>query len=103
MGTLNYTLGYYAGDNNKNLIGTALSTSDAFTSSTTAANVTDGSGAIAASVGQVFRAVIDEDAWIAFGGRTATVGNDFFMRANVEYDWEISVGDSGAVSIIDVA
>lgn len=103
MGTLNYTLGYYCRDNARTLISTAISTSDAFSTTTSAAFVEDGSGDIEADTGQVFRGVIDEPAWIAFGGRTATVGNDFYMRADIEYEFEIAAGDAGKISIIDVA
>lgn len=103
MGNLSYTLGEYGADNARTLMGTEPVTSDAFTSSTSAASVTDGGGAISAKVGQVFRCSIDEAAWIAFGGRTATVGNDFHMNANTTYWFEIAPGDAGAISVIDVA
>lgn len=103
MGTLNYTLGRYSRSNARSVMGTTIETSDAFTTSTTAGFVEDGSGDITAGAGAIFRCTIDEPAWIAFGGRTATVGNDFYMRADVEYEWEISPGDEGKISVIDVA
>jgi hypothetical protein len=103
MGTLNYTLADYGVDNARTLISSRPVTSDAYTSSTSATFVEDGAGDITVGVGQVFRATIDEAAWIAFGDRVATVGNDFYMRPDTEYEWEIAPGDDGKVSIIDVA
>ena len=101
MGTLNYTVGVYARDRNKNIMATDYRTSDAFTSSTAAANVTDGSGAITLSAGEVFRAHMDEAAWIRFGGVTATVGDGFYIPPDQSFEWECDT--PGTVSIIDVA
>lgn len=103
MGTLNYTLGLYGGDTARSVMGTTRIQSDAFTTSTSASFVDDGTTDITARAGEVFRCTISEAAWIAFGGRTATVGNDFYMRADTEYEWEISPGDAGKISVIDVA
>lgn len=103
MGTLNFTLGTYGRDEARTLISSRPLTSDSYTTSTSASNVEDGSGDITAGERQVFRATINEAAWIAFGGRTATVGGDFYMRPDVEYEWEIAAGDAGTISVIDVA
>lgn len=99
MGTVNFTVGKYGTGNT--IFSTAIKTSDAYTSSTTASNVEDGSGDISLVQGDVMRATIDEAAWIAFGGTTATVGTGFYMRADTEYEWECKT--PGTVSIIDVA
>lgn len=104
MGTVNFTVGRYArtrGAGAAELMSTEVRTSDAFTSTTAAANIEDGSGDITLTAGEVFRVRISEDAWIAFGGATATVGNDFFLAANTDYTFEVK--DAGTVSIIDVA
>lgn len=101
MGTLNFTLGHYGRDNARTIMGSNIVTSDAYTTSTSATFVEDGVGDITAARGQVFRCTIDEAAWVAFGGRTATVGNDFYMAANTTYEWEIAT--DGKISVIDVA
>ncbi len=103
MGTLNYTLGGYCKDGARSVMSTRPRISDAYSTSTSATNVEDGSGDISARAGEIFRCTISEAAWIAFGGRTATVGNDFYMSADREYEWEIHPGDDGTISVIDVA
>jgi len=105
MGTLNYTVGYYSKfggvGGSGPVMSTKIITSDAFTTSTSAANVTDGSGAITAQPGQVFACVADEPMWIAFGGTTATVGNDLYLPADTLMHLEVYT--AGNVSVIDVS
>lgn len=103
MGDFSFTVGRYSRSNARSVMGTTVETSDSFTSSTTAAFVEDASGDITVGAGAIVRATCSEDAWVAFGGRTATVGNDFKMLAGNEYEWEISPGDEGKISVIDVA
>lgn len=99
MGTVNWTLGGYGNDDNKNLRGTRDRASDEFTSSTSEGAITG----LTAAVGDVLSISVDEPAWVRFGGRTAALGTGFYLNANETTNFEISFGDEGAVSIIDVA
>lgn len=104
MGTLNFTVGDYGTNKGRGAAtvrSTAVKASDAFTTSTSAANVQDGAGAITLAVGQVFMCVASEPMWIAFGGTTATVGNDHYLLADIPYEFECNT--AGAVSVIDVS
>ena len=104
MGTLNFTVGSYArtrGNGPATLISTSLRTSGSHTTSTTAANVQVSAQDVSLSAGDVFRAVIDEPAWVRFSGNTAAVGTGFYMRADIEYEWECE--SPGAISVIDVS
>jgi len=108
MGTLNYTVGAYArtkGSGAASTLSSHIRTSDAYTTSTTAGYVEDGSGDITVSAGEIFIATIDEAAWIRFpdadGDTVATVGDGHYMPADTERAWEIEF--PGKVSIIDVA
>lgn len=102
MGTLNYTLGRYAPSRGQapSVISTKAVTSDAFSTSTSAANVEDGAGDITATSGQIFRCHASTAMWIAFGGATATVGSDFYIPADVTMEFEVH--KSGTISVIDV-
>lgn len=104
MGTLNFTVTEYGrgrGAGSSTLSSTEVETSDAFTTSTSAAYVEDGSGDIVLSVGRVFEVFPDEAMWIRFGGDVATVGDGFYLQANVKRQWEVT--NPGKVSVIDVA
>lgn len=102
MGTLNYTNGIYGTDTARTLMGTIVHASDAFTTSTTAANVENSGTDISTRAGDVFRCVASEAMWIRFGA-TAAVGTGFYLLADKDYEFEISPGDEGEVSVIDVA
>lgn len=105
MGTLNYTVSKYGRqgrhEGGASVISTEVITSDAYTTSTSASYVEDGSGDITLAQGQIFRCVIDEPAWIRFGGDVATVGDGFYMRADTEYEFDCAT--AGKVSVIDAA
>lgn len=101
MGTLNFTVGRYAKERNSNLISTDIRTSDAYTTSTSATFVEDGSGDITLAAGEIFRCSASEPAWIRFGGDTATVGDGFYMLSSTTYEWEVDT--AGKVSVIDVS
>lgn len=103
MGTLRFTLGDYSRDNARTVISSRIATSDAYTTSTSGTYVEDGAGDITAKAGQVFRASASEAMWLAFGDRVATVGNDFYLSPDREYEWEIHPADAGKISAIDEA
>ena len=97
MGTLNWTLG--AKGTNPNLMAAGDQSSGAFTSSTSAAAVTS----CTPQVGQVVHLYADEAMWVRFGGKTAAVGTGHHLPATTERWFEITSGEAGAVSAIDVA
>lgn len=105
MGTLNFTVGKYGRQGRHSggasVIATEVITSDAYTTSTSASNVEDGSGDITLALGQIFQCTADEPMWIRFGGDTATVGDGFYLLADQVYEFECT--EPGTVSVIDVA
>ena len=104
MGTLNFTVGSYAkskGSGAATIMSTDVSTSDAFTTTTTAANVEDASGDVIMAPGQVIRVHADEAMWISFGGIPATVGTGFYIPPYIPLEWECAT--AGLVSAIDVS
>ena len=105
MGTVNFTVAAY-GRNAKHsgmggVISTSERTSDAYTSSTSASFVEDGSGDITLYVGEVIRLQVDEAAWVRFGDNVATVGDGFYVPPDIIMEFECAA--AGKVSIIDVA
>ena len=104
MGTLNFTVGSYAkskGSGAATIMSSNIRASDAFTTSTSAANVEDGSGDIIMALGEVLRVYADEAMWLSFGGVAATVGTGFYVPAETTLEWEGAT--VGNVSAIDVA
>jgi len=102
MGTLNYTVGAYGRGVSQNVLDAGLRTSDAFTTSGVAANVTDGSGAISLRAGELFVCTATVPMWLRFGGNAATVGDGHYLAAEQTYFFEVGPGTQGAVSAIDV-
>jgi len=104
MGTLNFTVGSYAktkGSGAATIMSSNIRASDAFTTSTSAANVEADATDITLSVGEVLRVHADEAMWISFGSVAATVGTGFYVPADVSLEWECAT--AGTVSVIDVA
>jgi len=99
MGTLNWTVTNYSTGGNKNIQSTKHGLTGAFTSSTSAAPVTNA----VFHPGQVVTVSASEEMWIDFGGRTAAVGTGHYLPANFPMSYEVEVGDAGAMSAIDVA
>lgn len=101
MGTLNYTVttfGKKGGNRGSgNTIGTSERASGAFTTSTSAADITS----LTVQADEIFRATASEDMWIRFGGNTAAVGTGFFLASGATLDFEVTA--AGAVSTIDVS
>lgn len=102
MGTLNYTIGRYAAGRGlaPNTMSSYVRTSDAFTTSTTASYVEDGSGDITLAYGEIVRAHADEDMWIRVNA-VATVGDGLFIPSGTTIDFEVH--EEGKLSVIDVA
>jgi hypothetical protein len=103
MGTLNFTVGRYAkskGSGAATLMSSNIRASDAFTTSTSAANVEADAADIIMAIGEVLRVHADEAMWISFGGVAATVGTGFYVPAETTLEWECAT--AGLVSAIDV-
>ena len=96
MGTLNWTV-TAAGANNPNIRASGDAASGSFTTSASAANVTN----LTAQVGQTVTITGVEAHWVRFGGRTAAVGSGHYLSAGEKADFEIQQGDAGAVSAIE--
>lgn len=101
MGTLRFTVCGFGRTSGKTVTGTTVKTSDAYTSSTAASYVEDGSGDITLQFGDVLQVFHDEAAWIRFGDDVATVGDGFFLPASTFREYECD--NPGKVSIIDEA
>jgi len=102
MGTLNFTVTEYPDREEAPITSSTYRTSGAHTTTTSASNVEDGSGDISTAPGEVFRATASEAMWIRFGA-AAAVGTGHYIGADQTLEWEISAGDAGVVSAIDVA
>jgi len=100
MGTLNFTVTRF-GRQSGDVLSTEVVTSDAFTTTTAAAFVEDGTGDIEVAPGAIFRCNASEPMWVNFGGAAATVGDGFYLHTNVDYVFECE--SAGKVSVIDVA
>lgn len=101
MGTASFSVGKYAGRQNSSLMGSEVVTSGAFTTSTTAANLEDGSGDITMSAGQILRVHASEAMRVRFGAVAATASTGHYIPADGTL--EIECVEAGTVSIIDVA
>ena len=97
MGTLRYSLSNYGPDNNKNLIGTRTTASGAETTSASAGDISG----LSVRERDVLRVITDTASWVDFGGRTAAVGSGLYLPADIVMDFEVSIGDAGAVSVIE--
>lgn len=98
MGTVNWTLGTYGRDKARSIMGSRPISSDAFTSSTSAANITG----LSPRVGDVLRVHASTAGWMDFGGRTAAAGSGHYIPADATVEFEIAPGDDGNVSFIDL-
>lgn len=79
-----------------------IETSGKFTTSTTPANVEDNTATdITMAVGQIIGIVVDEDAWVNFGGISSGSGIGHPLPANVFREFECD--QAGTVSIRDDA
>lgn len=105
MGTLNFTVSKYGRQGRHSggasVISTEVITSDAYTTSTSASFVEDGSGDIVLAPGQIFQCTPSEPMWIRFGGEVAAVGDGFYLTADTAHEFDCSFG--GKVSVIDVS
>lgn len=104
MGTLNYSVGKYGqnrGSGAATVRSSVVSASNAFTTSTSAANVEDASGDITVSAGQVMFCIADEAMRIRFGGVAATSSTGHYLPAGIPIDIECT--EPGLVSVVDVA
>lgn len=105
MGTLSFHVTKY-GKNRGSGAGSVQSSnyrvSGAFTTSTTAANLTDSTAApVQLGAGEVLSMLADEAMRIRCGGTAATATNGIYIPANVPVD--IECDNPGTVSVIDVA
>ena len=99
MGTLNWSQAPYGRDPARSLLSTQLDSSGTHATSTTASNV----ASLTAEVSMVLRLHADEAMRVRFGGATATATTGFYIPAGTFADFEVSPGDDGTVSVIDVA
>lgn len=105
MGTLSFHVTKY-GKNRGSGAATVQSsdyrTSGAFTSSGTAANLTDNAAAtVSLGAGEILSVFADEAMRIRIGGTAATTTNGIYIPASVPID--IECANPGTVSVIDVA
>lgn len=103
MGTLNFSVSCYGRYGNRNVLDAAIRTSDAYTTSTSASFVEDGSGDIELRRGEVFVCTASEAMWLRFGGSAATVGDGHYIGPDQKEFFEIGPDTVGKVSVIDVA
>lgn len=104
MGTASFSVGKYGrnrGAGAGTVISSEVTTSGAYTTSTSASNLEDGSGDITMSVGQVLQVHADEAMRIRFGGTAATASTGHYIPASAQV--EIECNEGGTVSIVDVA
>ena len=97
MGTLNWTI-TEAGQRNTVVASSGVAASGAFTTSGSAANVTN----LAPKSGCIVSLTASQAMWVNFGGRTAAVGTGHYLPAEATRDFEVMQGDAGQVSAIDV-
>lgn len=102
MGTLNFTLGSYGRDGNRNVMDTAFRTSGAYTTSGTASFVEDAGGDIELRTGEVIEYTPSVAMWVRFGGSAAAVGTGHYAAAATTYYREVGPGTAGKMSAIDV-
>lgn len=105
MGTLSFHITKY-GKNRGSGAGSVQSSdyrvSGAFTTSTSAGNLTDSAAAtVNMGAGEVISMFADEAMRIRFGGTAATATNGMFIPASIPVD--IECDNPGTVSVIDVA
>lgn len=104
MGTASFSVGKY-GTNRGSAAGTVLSsyvrTSGAYTTSTSATNLEDGTGDITLAAGEVLQVHASEAMRIRFGGVAATASTGHYIPENGQAEFECN--EAGTVSIIDVA
>jgi hypothetical protein len=98
MGTLSWSV-TESGRLNKNVQSTRHTASGTFTTSTAAANITS----LSVSMGDVIVVHADEAMRIRFGATAATASTGHYIPAGIQREFEVGPGDTGAVSVIDVA
>lgn len=104
MGTASFSVGKYAtgrGSGAASIQSGELTTSGAFTTSTSADFLEDAGGDITMAAGQILIIHADEAMRIRFGGSAATATVGHYIPAGIQKEYECS--DAGKVSIIDVA
>lgn len=101
MGTASFSVGQVDAASVGGALSSVLTTSGAFTTTTSAANLEDASGDVTFAAGQVLRIHADEAMRIAFGGATATASTGHYIPADATT--EFVVREAGTASIIDVA
>lgn len=101
MGTASFAIVNYSRGPQSSLPKSEIRTSGAYTTSTTASNLEDGSGDITMSVGEILEIHADEAMRVRFGGTAATASTGFYVPADVQR-W-IECTEAGNVSIVDVA
>lgn len=101
MGTLNFTVGSYAGDGNKNILSSRFRTSGAHTTSGAASFAEDAAGDVAARTGEVVTLTADVAMWVRFGDAVAAAGVGHYLPATMPMFFEIAPGDNGRISAID--
>lgn len=103
MGTASFDVTRYAPSRGQapQVASTYVRTSGAFTTSTTAGNLEDGSGDIILTAGEVISIHASEAMRVAFGGVAATASTGKYIPAEGVREYECH--QTGAVSIIDVA
>ena len=98
MGTLSWSV-TESGRLNKNVQSTRHTASGVFATSTTAANITS----LSVNMGDVIVLHGDEAMRVRFGATAATASTGHYIPAGVQREFEVGPGDTGAVSVIDVA
>lgn len=104
MGTASFSVGRYArnrGSGAATVLSSVVRTSGAYTTSTSASNLEDGSGDIVMSQGEVLQVHADEAMRIRFGSVAATASTGHFIPAEAQVEFECN--EPGFVSIVDVA
>lgn len=104
MGTASFAISKYSrnrGSGAGSVISSDIRTSGAFATSTTAANLQDGGGAVSMGQGEVLQIHADEAMRVRFGGTAATASTGLYIPASTMA--EIECNNPGVVSIIDVA
>lgn len=104
MGTLSFHVGDYAkrrGSGAATVIGSPVRVSGAFTTSTTAANITDSTAAtVTMASGELIEVHASVAMRIRFGGVAATANTGIYIPAGVQK--QIECNAAGTVSAIDV-
>jgi hypothetical protein len=96
MGTVNWTVTAY-GSKYPTVSSSGVSSSGTFTSSGSAANVTN----LSPRAGDVVTLTALQGTWVRFGGVAAAAGGGHYIPSSGTRDFEVQQGDAGAVSVIE--